>query len=309
MFSLQQDIKRSLLVLIRNLRVLGIGAAAGLLLGVAYLHIVKFNYSVTLQVVPVQNSNSGLSSMLGGLSGLAGFAGVALPGAATQIDVYKAELVSTDVAEEMLSRPEIAHHLFESRWDDRTHKWKLHQSLFRVILHGLLGIPALPPSPPTIVDMQSVLTTQLDIQGDRSDPTIKLSFSDPDPDFAKYFLLAVHHAADEKMRARTINRATKYITYLNNELATVTSNEQREALIQTLSEQEQSKMFAGSNVAFAAEVFTQPIASMSGRIPKPLGVLFEATLLGIAAAAAAVLAFSHLGRRPMPAYAPAFLRD
>ncbi len=288
--------------LLRNTRFLIIAAAVGLAAGVIYLHFAHYKYAVTLEVMPIQSgsSGSGVSGMLGSLSGLANLAGVNLPvdNNARQLDLYVEQLTSPDVARDMLDQQAIAKVVFADRWDDATKSWKKSRGFVSTVLIGvkaLLGIPVRDSVSPSVEDMRQLIETDVQITNQRGEPTAKITYSNADPYFAKMFLLALHHAADERLRRRMLDRTTKYIDYVNRQLQTSTSADERQALIQTLTEQERARMFASANVSYSVEIFSDPIASFTSVSPQPGSTLITFAALGLLAGIATVLAMSRFG--------------
>lgn len=292
--------------LLKNFRLWLITGAAGLLAGVVYLHLVHYKYNVTLEITPVQSSAGGsVSGMLGGLSGLANLAGVNLPAdsGARQFDLYIIQLTSPVVASDLLKDPRIARHIFASRWDTDANGWKMKRGIVSSISAGvryLLGAPVHQVGEPSVEDMRQVLINDVHVLNQRGEATEKIIYADSDVDFAKYFLLQLHHDADERMRARMVGRSQRYIDFIDQELQTVTSTEQRQALIQTLTEQERSKMFAGAKVSYAVDVFNPPVAPNDGIAPKPFSTLAMLALVGVILGMAWVLVATRLGVRDMP---------
>jgi hypothetical protein len=290
--------------LVRNFRLLLLTAIAGAIVGVIYLNLVTYRYSVTLELAPVQSAAPSATSMLGGLSGLANLAGVNLPAdsAAQQRELYVAQLTSALVANDLLADKKIVMHLFQGRWDAQNGRWKTERGLLSSIassVRSLLGAPGRQLGPPTPADMQQVLENDVSIVNQRGAALISIGYTDADADFARYFLLQLHQAADERMRQRVIDRTTKYIEFVNKELTNVTAAEQRQALIQTLSEQLRSRMFAGAKTAFAVDVFSPPIIENNALTPKPLPTLITMITMGGLLGAAIILALTRLGSREL----------
>lgn len=294
--------------LLRNFRLLILAAIAGGLVGVIYLNLVTYRYAVTLELAPVQSAAPSATSMLGGLSGLANLAGVSLPmdSAAQQRELYVAQLTSPRVADDLLANRMIATHIFGDRWDAEKGSWKTERGLVSRIastVRGFLGAPVRQPGPPTTADMQQVLKDDVGVVNPRGAALITISYADTDADFARNFLLQLHQAADERMRQRVIERTTKYIEFVNEELKNVTAAEQRQALIVTLSEQLRSRMFAGAKTAYAVDVFSPPIIANNALTPKPLPTLVTMIAMGILCGILAILALTKLGTRELNAFA------
>jgi hypothetical protein len=291
---------------VRNFRLLALAGLAGAITGIIYLHVVTYRYSVTLELVPVQGGGgANVSSMLGGLSGLANLAGVSLPtdSSAQQRELYVAQLTSPYVANDLLANRNIALRIFSDRWDNDAGRWKTEAgfiSKIANIVRMTLGAPQKAPRPPTTADMQQVLQEEVNIVNPRGGALITVTYANADPEFAKYFLLQLHQSADNRMRRAMVERSTKYIEFVNNELKTVTATEQRQALIQTLSEQQRYRMFAGANTAYVVDIFSPPVAANDAMTPKPIPTMLTMVFGGAVVGIFLILTLTRLGTREIP---------
>lgn len=256
-----------------------------LLLGVLYLHIVRYEYTATLSVTAVQQSESNLASRLGAFSSLTSLAGINLTpgGGSTQFQLYVEALHSQMVADALAKRTDLMKVIFPKQWSDEKHGWVEPRSVTHDIINAVkdvIGIPVSPWKPPDGTALLTYLKREVSIDQDTKKLIVNITYSNKDPKFAVAFLNAVHQTTDNALRQKVLARTTQYIDYLSKTLPTVENTEHRQALIDSLSEQEKNRMMASANTAFAAEPFGATSVPSRPDIPIPSLVLFLAVMLG-----------------------------
>ena len=282
------DLGQALGRLGRNLRPIVIITGAAILAAIGYLHFATYVFTATLQVTPVEQktplSSSGLSG-LSSLASLAGSAGISLSTPSqTQLELYLAALKSPDVAGDLVKNPEISRIAFSSQWDGRRNMWRDPSPIKHAIvgaIKAVLGFPLTRWYPPSDQQMMGYIQKNVVISHMPTSPIVTITFKHRNPQFAKSFLLALHNAADQRLRARALDRAAKYIDYLTRELQVVTSTEHRQALINTLSEQEEFRMAASADVSYSVDVFSPPTVTLRPTNPNPAMTIVVAMLLGL----------------------------
>ena len=143
-------------------------------------------------------------------------------------------------------------------------------------LKGVLGIPVEPWHPPSGEQVHELLTNNLQVDDDPKSPIVVVSIQSATPEVAQELLLNLAKAVDAILRQRALDRANDYIGYLTGQLGKVTVADYRAALVQHLSEQEQTRMMASANVSFAAQMFGDPSRSATPTAPKSLLLLILA---------------------------------
>lgn len=258
-----------------------------LALSVLYLHIAVYLYTAVLQVTPAQStslSELGSSGQVGQLASLVGL-GVPRSQGARSFLVYEESLSSRDVADELSRNVEIMHHIFSSEWDAENASWHEPKGVVYALVTFLklsLGFPAVHWEQPDGARLQIFIKRKVRIDEDIKKPIVTLSFSDEDPTFAERFLTALSDLADDRLRKVMLRRSTQYSDYLTAQLATITDNEVRQAVAQSLAEQKKMMMLAGSNVPFAAEQIGRANAGRKPTSPQPWLVLLLGTVSGVA---------------------------
>ena len=261
--------------------------ASTVLVALLYLHLATYKYTATLMVSPVtQSSQSGsISGKLGGLSSLASLAGINIGAdAATQaFMLYQKGLYSRDVADLLAKDPQIMHAVFYKQWDADAKQWTPPNPTKRAIIgfvQDLIGIPRHDWKPPDGALLQEYITDNVNVDIEPDKPVVTITYNDQDPEFAVKFLHAIDRTVDNKLRDLALVRSNQYIGYLSDQLTKVTNADVRDALMSTLTDQENTKMMASVTAPYSAQPFGPPSASRKQMIPKPFLVLAAALVIG-----------------------------
>jgi len=241
-------------------------------LAVLFLHIVTYNYTITMEVSPADSGNTAQKTGIGGT--FAALTGGLTPDT-NRIELYMAALTSIKVATAIADKPEIMHRLFERDWDTATQSWRptkpgpLHP--VTAVIKNLLGFPPsqawAPPDAKAVLDL---LKRQIVIEYLPNRPLVTITYRHKDPRFGVEFVEAVHEAADAQLRQAVLHRSTAYIDYLLKELQSVTVVPYRDALAQVLAQQELQRIQTQADVPYAIEIFAPPTASSKPTTPRPL---------------------------------------
>jgi capsular polysaccharide biosynthesis protein len=257
------------------------------LVGLLFVHLSTFEYSANLKVTPVQRINgSTLDGGMGGLRGLASLAGISLPGSqdGQSFDLYLESYQSRELAEELLTHPEITTRVFASEWDPLKKEWhepKVSAKPLRRIIKSILGMPSFPWEPPNGARLQEYLQNTIKIKRDQKTPIVTISIEHWDKDFALRLLNAAHEAVDLNLRRKALTRVNDNISYLTGKLAVTVVSEHRMAIAGALSEQEKLRMMTSSSTPFVAEPFGRAVTSIRPVKPKPIRDIFVAGLSGV----------------------------
>lgn len=270
------------MVTARKWLVVGVVVAA-LAIGIAYLNLAKYTYTIEYQVTP---TDSNASSIMGRLGGLASLAGVSLPGKddASPFALYLEALRNRSVADDAARDPLILRGAFPKEWDASAGRWRKPDSLVGSVAQGVkstLGIPVYEWRPPDAASLQKFITENVTIAEIPKKSLAIISIDHEDPAFATRLLAALHRAGDEQLRRRSLARSSAYIDYIARQLPRVSVAEQRLALAQALSDQEKQRMIASAGVPFAAEPFSPITVSPRPTWPKPVPVLAIAVVAGL----------------------------
>ena len=277
--------------------------AAFVLLAVLFLQVAPRKYEVAMQAAPVLSDNN--SALKGGAQALQSLTGMDLSsitggGQASEFKLYTDGLTSWAAAQDLAKDQKLLHDLFPEEWSEQTHSWHQPFSILRAVevtLFPVLGIPVRPWQPPNGERMFRYLQDNVTVMPDSKDGIVSVMVDMKDPRLAANFLIELDRVVDNILRKRTLNRATQYIAYLRGELNTVTESDYRQAIISILARQEQTRMMAGANVSYSAEVFSGPTQPTKPTVPNAVLVLVMALIAGLIAGCGLALAAARNGWR------------
>jgi len=277
------------LVCKQSWRLIAGGAAIGFVIAALSLQGAHYAYPVEMQVTTVQQTGGGGSrSGLSQLSGLASLANISLPTTQNEVQfqLFVEGLFTRDLADEIAKNHDIMVAIYGSEWDEATQTWQQPRigtmASFKLWLRSLLGLaPTQPWHAPNGENIQSFLSYSLQLTQDPRKPYLAtLTMTTGSRELSIRFLNLLVKTLDEKLRRQAVQRANSYIDYLSSKLATVTISEHRDALAQSIGEQERYAMVANSGRPFAAEVFQSPWASNLPSSPSPRQAYITWVFLG-----------------------------
>jgi uncharacterized protein involved in exopolysaccharide biosynthesis len=244
------------------------------------------SYTAEMTVAPNRIVNSASQSANGGsISSLIGLQGVT----DTQFDLYLSTRDSNLLAAKLMAKPGIPQQIFYYLWDKDRHQWRPPVDLFSGFRRGVSSVLGFPSwAPPDTGDVADYLSKNIKVAADKRTLITHIEFSYRNPEFAKALLLAVHEEAEALLREQAQRHTRVMIAHIVHELGTVTVTEQREALIQLLSQQEKELMMIGDNLPYAAVVVDPPSVDSAKGKPRPLLMVFFALLVAAIACASLI---------------------
>ena len=253
------------------------GALFGLL-GLVYLHLVSPKYDVSLLVTQVPSEK--MSGSGGGLSGmLANSLNIgALTGAGNDpsFKLYLEAMFSPAVGARLATDAALMHHVFADQWDAEQQDWAKPSDTATSVkdtLKSLLAIPVRPWHPPGADEMTSYVFDNMSVDNNLRNQIVVLTIRTKDPAAGAELLTKLNLVTDQYLRQVALTRSDAYVNYILSKLKEVTVTEYRQALINTLSDQEKQHMMASSNVPFSAQTFGAPHATSKPVSPKLLIVV------------------------------------
>lgn len=276
------DLERLFALLWRQRVAMATAIAVALIFGVAYMHLAKPAYTVSIQLVPAPSSPQGGN----GGNGLGALASGLLGGSSdpTSFKIYTAALQSHAASEVIAGNPDIMHRMFSDQWSEQDHAWKPRYGMLHpvsVAVKWLLGIHLDDWAPPSADDVYAFLLHDVDVVSSRDSPVVTVSIQSKDPKLAADFLKVLTGDVDMLTRRRALDRANSYIDYIGRELNHVTIAEYRAALVNHLGDEEKTRMMASAtNVGYAADLFSGPMTSQRPTSPKFVITMIAALLLG-----------------------------
>lgn len=269
--------------------------ASGFLVAVIHLHTAVYTYTATLTLVPVQSQVQSTTSHYSGLASLAGIH-LGQGESISPFTEYPKVIMTKEVAKDLIEHnPELMEKIFGAQWDAQTNRWREPRSLLRPIVRAakfILGIPVYSWHPPGSTEMQAFIAKNVTSSEDALQPILTLSFTAPDPDFAKMFLAELNESTDRVLRRISLGRSSKYAAYLEKKLASVQTTDLRQVLMESLSAQETLIMMGSSDTSFAVQEIGGPTTPIRPNNPQPISVILFGILLG--AMSGGVLAYRKI---------------
>ena len=114
-------------------------------------------------------------------------------------------------------------------------------------------------------------------------PLRRLSYKNPDPEFAAAFLRKIHLVADQMIRRDRRRQSESRIDYLKNTLQKTANPDHRRGIVNLLMQQEHIQMLANLNEAYAAIIVEPPSSSPGAVWPDEILILAVSILAGFGA--------------------------
>jgi|GEM_PF-3237888 len=216
--------------------------------------------------------NSMLTSMGGGATGklLGAFSGNSNY---APYDQFQQVIVSQRMIQELAETKGFLPSVFRGAWDSQTNNWKKPTSLAGYVsaIKKLMHRPVV--DHPDSEMLGSYLAQTLSIQPIKNSNTalstlsaidskyLKVSYSASDPKEAERILNIIMNKADGIIRNQLLTDVNARIAFIESELQRVTPNEQKEALINILTNQEDIRMMLVADKRFSYQVVSMPHAS------------------------------------------------
>ena len=234
----QLDIGELLSVLWQGRWVLfsSVAVFAGAFVAVAFLMTPV--YTAFTVLVPASSERAGsLGSALGPLGGLASIAGINVSSGDTQTQEALAVLRSREFTEEFITDHGLMTELYAPQWDARAAKWKGDAR-----------------NQPTLVRAYKYFDELRTVTEDKKTGLIKVQIAWRDPDQAALWVNELIERLNSVMRARAIKRTDALISYLQQELATTSTVETRNAIGRIMETRINERMLANVSTEFAFRV-------------------------------------------------------
>jgi uncharacterized protein involved in exopolysaccharide biosynthesis len=269
-------------ILLSSKRFLALGALVGFVVGVLAVHLMGTQYTATMVVRPPAEASAtgggraaALSSMLPGLSSLIG------NGGRGDYDQFNVLLDSNELSERIVRLyPNVMQTIFKAQWNPETRTWS-HQGTATELKEFVKSVLGLQPwHAPNAEDLRLYLRTHLSSSTDIKTSMTTLTFTAPNPEFARDLVVLMHKAADDLVRDQARLRSEARIKYLEANLPNVTQTDQHEILTQLLITEEQQQMMVQADPYFSAIPVDTPIIAQRPNWPPVMPVIFIFTVIG-----------------------------
>jgi hypothetical protein len=243
-------------------------------LGVAYLHVAEKQYTVSATLAPSDaelNMLTGVSGMteLGTLS--LGRIGLGLGSSDPKFSAFLQQLTSSATAQALLADNRVKAAIYDTIWDARTRSFHPPAGFYGEVVQLVKAALGLRPwHSPTAADMQKYLSHNVVPKEIGISELYSVSYSNKDPEFARYFLSRVLEISDNYLKQRKLARAMAYVGYLDQQLKFIADVDQRQAMLRLRLQQENFLMAASVNLPFSADINDPPITPSRPAWPNPL---------------------------------------
>jgi hypothetical protein len=278
-----------------NWRDVALSFAVIVALSIAYLHLAERQYTVSATLAPSDAEMSILTGIstgsdLGSLS--LGRLGLGLGGGNTKFSSLIQQLTSGATAQALLADDRVKAAIYETTWDPQSRSFRQPSGLLAGLREAAKAALGLKPwHPPSAAETQRYLSRKVVAREIGLSELYTVTYSDRDPEFARYFLSRVLAISDNYLRQQKLARARAYVAYLDQRLKLLTTLDQRQALLKLRSQQENFLMAASVNLPFSAEIDDPPLTPSRPTWPNVLIVAVLVIFLGGALAAAAGVYF------------------
>ena len=226
-------------------------------------------YKAEVLLVPVtsDDKSNGLSSALGSLGGLASLAGISV-GSGTNSEESLSVLTSKKFIGEFIKDIGLMPILFADDWDEEKKRW---------IEDDLENQPSFWDAYRKLID-DRILTTSVDSNTGLVTVTVEWK----DPVLAANWVNVLVVRLNNYLRAQAIDRSTRNLKYLNEELLKSSIGDFHKTLYQLIADEQKSAMLANTQKDFAFRVIDQAIVPDKKSKPKrALIVILSILLVGI----------------------------
>ncbi len=275
-------------------------------LTVAVVLLMKPAYTATALVGPADNSDQPFSEdALGGLGhgGLGGIAkhlhvGGALGGQSTdKFDEYTSLLTSSRLAAVLVDKDHILPELFAEQWDEANHRWRPRDGFLTQGIDSLKRLVGRPVKQhPDQDDVSKFLEQKLKVDTSLETGFATVTFTFSSPQETERLLDLILIEADNIIREDKRRDVAARIAYLNGALVRLDVADEKEQLIDTLSQQEQEMMMIQSDHRYASLLIDPPHAPFKPSSPLPTVDAAIAFVLAWFAWAGAVRVTPQTGR-------------
>ncbi|MDR3414436.1 MAG: hypothetical protein P4L87_26320 [Formivibrio sp.] len=200
---------------------------------------------------------------------------------------YLQVLRSVRLANVLMERDHLLQIVYAARWDAQNHRWRPQGGLHVIIskIKGLIGLPV--KDVPDVDDLKLFLDKSLRTSASSVQPTTLLtstassywnvSLTYGDRETAEKILDLVLFEADQIIRDDMRRDVSARLVFLATEMPKVNASDQRDALIATLSGQEQLQMLLQADKRFASTLIDPPYAPSKPTQPgSPIGRIISA---------------------------------
>ena len=251
---------------------------------VIYALSVPNQYEATALLAPAQSDGGGLSGALGQLGGLASLAGVSLGGGeGGEAQIAQEIMKSWSYIESFIDDNNIAVEVYAAEgWNKLSNELVIDDDLYDTGQQSWLieDDDTGELRPPTSWELFEVFQEKLSVSEDKKSGLVSVSIEYYSPQIAKQWVDMYVEAVNRFMQQRQVDKVTKNITYLQEQIEKTSIAEMQEVFYTIIEEQTKNKMLAEASPEYVFVAVSPSMVPEQKSQPKRALICILGTLLG-----------------------------
>ena len=251
---------------------------------VIYALSVPNQYKATALLAPAQADGGGLSGALGQLGGLASLAGVSLGGGeGGEAQIAQEIMKSWSYIESFIADNNIAVEVYAAEgWNKLSNTLVVDDDLYDTAQNSWLieDDDTGENRSPTSWELFEVFQEKLSVSEDKKSGLVSVSVEYYSPQIAKQWVDMYVEAVNRFMQQRQVDKVTKNITYLQEQIEKTSIAEMQEVFYTIIEEQTKNKMLAEASPEYVFVAVSPSMVPEQKSQPKRALICILGTLLG-----------------------------
>ena len=251
---------------------------------VIYALSVPNQYKATALLAPAQSDGGGLSGALGQLGGLASLAGVSLGGGeGGEAQIAQEIMKSWSYVESFIDDNNIAVEVYAAEgWNKLSNELVIDDDLYDTAQKSWLieDDDTGENRSPTSWELFEVFQEKLSVSEDKKSGLVSVSIEYYSPQIAKQWVDMYVDAVNRFMQQRQVDKVTKNITYLQEQIEKTSIAEMQEVFYTIIEEQTKNKMLAEASPEYVFVAVSPSMVPEQKSQPKRALICILGTLLG-----------------------------
>ena len=251
---------------------------------VIYALSVPNQYKATALLAPAQSDGGGLSGALGQLGGLASLAGVSLGGGeGGEAQIAQEIMKSWSYIESFIDDNNIAVEVYAAEgWNKLSNELVIDDDLYDTAQKSWLieDDDTGENRSPTSWELFEVFQEKLSVSEDKKSGLVSVSIEYYSPQIAKQWVDMYVDAVNRFMQQRQVDKVTKNITYLQEQIEKTSIAEMQEVFYTIIEEQTKNKMLAEASPEYVFVAVSPSMVPEQKSQPKRALICILGTLLG-----------------------------
>ena len=250
---------------------------------VIYSLSVPNQYKATALLAPAQSDGGGLSGALGQLGGLASLAGVSLGGGeGGEAQIAQEIMKSWSYIESFIDDNNIAVEVYAAEgWSKGSNKLQINDDIYNSennqwLVENETGVVG----PPSSWKLFNAFSKLLTVSEDKKSGLVSVSIEYYSPQIAKQWVDMYVDAVNRFMQQRQVDKVTKNITYLQEQIEKTSIAEMQEVFYTIIEEQTKNKMLAEASPEYVFVAVSPSMVPEQKSQPKRALICILGTLLG-----------------------------